>query len=338
MGSLVAAFVVVFVLTALPGRIWIEWLRGLGARQNVSQDAPVAHAAKQGTPTMGGLMFLTPCVVSVCAMLALRGSGRTEPALLPVCLMTAAFGAIGFADDYLSARRGRNLGLTSRQKMIAQILVAVGFILWLARTAQPITTQVQIAPTGMLVPPMEMGWIYYPIAVLFVVGLSNATNFTDGLDGLASGIVLLICLAAAALLWLAHPELSLFMFVLAGGLAGFLWWNGHPARVFMGDTGSLPLGAAIAGVAIAGKQEVGLIVASLVCWAELVSVIIQVGVFKWRRRRKGLDYARAHRVFRRTPLHHHFEEEGLPETRIVTRFWLAGAVFTALGLLWGRLG
>src|SRR5205814_3803944 len=121
----------------------------------------------------------------------------------------------------------------------------------------------------------------------------------DGLDGLASGVTILISIVLAALVWMTHPELGLFSIVLAGGLAGFLWWNAHPARVFMGDTGSLPLGAALAGIALVGKQEIGVIVASLVCWAELISVIIQVSVFKWRKARKGIEYARANRIFRR---------------------------------------
>lgn len=338
MVSLVVAFLVVFILTAAPGRASIAWLRGLGAKQNVSEDAPTAHAAKQGTPTMGGLMFLAPWALVMLGVLAAHGMGRDEPALLPVFMATVAFAGIGFADDYLSAKRGRNLGLTSPQKFIAQCIVAIGFVLWLARTAQPITTQIQLAPPFVLAPPLELGWLYYPLAVLFMVGLSNATNITDGLDGLASGVSILICVAAAALLWLTHPGLSLFTMALAGGLAGFLWWNAHPARVFMGDTGSLPLGAAMAGVALAGKQEVGIITASLLCWAELISVMIQVTVFKWRRRTQGLEYARAHRIFRRTPLHHHFEELGVPETAIVSRFWIAGALLAAIALLWGRIG
>jgi phospho-N-acetylmuramoyl-pentapeptide-transferase len=338
MASLVAAFLAVFLLTAVPGRAAIEWLRKLGAKQTVSEDAPTAHAAKQGTPTMGGLMFLCPFSLVVLGLLAARGFGRSEPALLPVFLMTLGFWGIGFADDYLSARRGKNLGLTAPQKFIAQCIIAIGFVLWMARTAQPVTTQVQLLPTGVIVPPLELGWLYYPLAVLLIVGLSNATNITDGLDGLASGVTIQIALAVGALVWLSHPELTLFTAALAGGLAGFLWWNAHPARVFMGDTGSLALGAALAGVALAGKQEVGLIVASLVCWAELISVMIQVSVFKWRRRSRGLEYARANRVFRRTPLHHHFEEMGVPETAIVTRFWIAGALLAGLALLWGRLG
>jgi len=326
-----------FLLTAVPGKRAIEWLRGMGARQTVSQDAPSAHSVKQGTPTMGGIMFLIPFVLVSCAIIAWSGMARTEPALLPVFLLTISFALIGFADDFLSMLRGKNLGLTAPQKFAAQCLVAIGFVFWLGRTAQPIATQVQWAPSAILTPPLDLGPAYYLTAVLFLVGLSNATNITDGLDGLAGGVTFLICVAAAALTWMSHPGLSLLTMALAGGLLGFLWWNAHPAKVFMGDTGSLPIGALLAGVALAGKQEVGIILASLLCWAELVSVIVQVTVFKLRRRSKGLEYAKANRVFLRTPLHHHFEEMKVPETAIVSRFWVAGAVLVVIALLWGRI-
>jgi phospho-N-acetylmuramoyl-pentapeptide-transferase len=348
MASLVLAFILVFLLTATPGRAMIEGLRGLGAKQNVSADAPSAHAAKQGTPTMGGVMFLVPFGLVVAGILLRHGQVQSEPALLPVFLMTVAFALIGFLDDYLSKKRGKNQGLSSPQKFLAQCFVAIIFVLWIARTAEPITTQVQILPTRVfgvsaaqslfLDPVIDLGWSYYPLAVLFIVGLSNATNFTDGLDGLAAGVSIVICIAAAALVWLTHPGLSLYAMALAGGLAGFLWWNAYPAKVFMGDTGSLPIGAALAGIALAGKHEVGVIIASLVCWAELISVMIQVGVFKWRKRSRGLEYAKANRIFLRTPIHHHFEELGVKETAIVTRFWIAGALCASIALLWGRLG
>ena len=177
---------------------------------------------------------------------------------------------------------------------------------------------------------------YYALAILFLVGLSNATNLTDGLDGLSSGVVIPICLALAALTAASTaPALSTVMVSLAGALAGFLWWNAYPAKVFMGDTGSLALGAALAGTAIVAKCEVALIIASLVVWAELFSVIIQVGVFKIRRRQKGLEFAKAHRVFRRAPLHHHFEECGWPETQTVTRFWIISALCAGVALWTG---
>jgi len=341
--SLVAGFAAAFFLAAVPGKAVIAALRKLGARQFISADAPQAHSAKQGTPTMGGLLILFALTVTVLVyFFPMQVGAHRHPeqdyTLLPLLLLTLAFGAIGFADDYLSTTRGKNLGLRAREKFFAQCLVAIGFVLWLATTAQPgLTTEVALTPTQALYPHVvSLGNAYYVLAVLFIVGLSNATNITDGLDGLSSGLTILISLALAALLTPIYPSLTFYAVALAGGLAGFLWWNAHPARVFMGDTGSLALGAGLAGAAILGKQEVGLIVAALVCWIELISVMIQVTVFKWRRRRYGLEYAKAHRVFRRTPLHHHFEEMGWPETAVVTRFWLAGALCAALSLLWGR--
>ena len=346
--SLVIGFCVAFLLAALPGRKAIELLRKLNAKQNVSENAPATHSAKQGTPTMGGLLILfalTGTVLGI-GLPMQRGEHRhsvEDYTLLPLLLMTLAFGAIGFTDDLLSARRGRNLGLRAREKLAAQFFVATGFVLWMAATAHSgTTTFVTLTPsvvTNALARDawtIDLGWMYYVLAAIFMVGFSNATNITDGLDGLSSGLTILISLALAALVWVIYPPLALFAVALAGGLAGFLWWNAHPAKVFMGDTCSLALGAGLAGAAMLGKQEVGLIVASLVCWVELLSVVIQVSVFKWRRHKHGLDYAKAHRVFRRTPLHHHFEEIGWPETQVVARFWLVGLLCTGLALLWGR--
>jgi phospho-N-acetylmuramoyl-pentapeptide-transferase len=346
--SLILGFVTAFLLAALPGKAVIARLRQLGAQQNISTDAPTAHTAKQGTPTMGGLLILFALTVTVLAYFLLTQLGAhrhvAEDYTLPALLaLTLAYGVIGFADDYLSFRRGKNLGLKAREKFAAQCGVAFAFLFWVAATAHPnLTTVVTLSPslvTNALARPelsVDPGWGYYLVAFLFIVGLSNATNITDGLDGLSSGLTILICLALAALVSVMYPALSFFAVALAGGLAGFLWWNAHPARVFMGDTCSLALGAGLAGVAILGKQEIGLIVASLVCWAELISVIIQVSVFKYRRRKYGLEYAKAHRVFRRTPLHHHFEEAGWPETQVVLRLWLVGALCAALALLWER--
>jgi phospho-N-acetylmuramoyl-pentapeptide-transferase len=345
LGGLVA-----FLLAAVPGNPAIMLLRRLNMRQNISADAPQAHSAKQGTPTMGGLLVLFAVTLPVVGYVLLTQIGaHRRPAqdytLLALVALTLAFGAIGFLDDYLSAKRGKNLGLRAREKFAAQIGVAILFVVWVARTAQPdVTTVVWIAP-GTLTGPIavDLGRWYFVLAVPFIVGLSNATNFTDGLDGLSSGVTCLICIALAALIRFSElgspsglSSLAFYPIALAGALAGFLWWNAHPARVFMGDTGALALGAGLAGVAMLSKQEVGLIVASLVCWAELFSVMIQVTVFKWRRRTHGLEYAQQHRVFRRAPLHHHFEEIGWRETQVVTRFWIVGGICGALALLWMR--
>ena len=330
-----------FLLAALPGQKAIALLRKLGAKQNVSENAPAAHSAKQGTPTMGGLLILLALTVTLCAERAYEiATNATETApLIPLLLLTLAFGAIGFLDDFLSARRGKNLGLRAREKLLAQFLVATAFLFWQAVTAHSDEiTLLAVAPVAgpfsFLPHFLNLHLWYYPIDLLFLVGLSNATNITDGLDGLSSGITITICLAMTAIFGLAAPGLGFFTLALAGALAGFLWWNAPPAKMFMGDTGSLGLGAGLAGAALLAKCEVPLIVASLVCWAELASVMIQVMVFKWRKKTKGLEYARANRVFRRAPLHHHFEECGWPETQVVIRFWIASALCAGLALLW----
>jgi phospho-N-acetylmuramoyl-pentapeptide-transferase len=347
--SLIVGFITAFLLVAVPGGRAIAWLRKLGAKQNISTDAPETHAAKQGTPTMGGLLILFSLGVTVTAYFFITQLGRHSPAVLdytlvPVLVLTLAYGGIGFLDDYLGAKRGKNLGLRAREKFALQAFFAVAFVFWLAVRAQPgLTTNVELTPNlsalGLSINPVivDLGWAYYLLAILFIVGFSNATNFTDGLDGLSSGVTILISLALAGLVSGGlYQSLDFFALAMAGALCGFLWWNAHPAKMFMGDTGSLALGAGLTAVALIGKQEVGLIVASLVCWAELISVIIQVTVFKYRRKRHGLEYAKSHRVFRRTPLHHHFEELGWPETQLVLRFWLMGAVCAALALLWSR--
>jgi phospho-N-acetylmuramoyl-pentapeptide-transferase len=334
MASLAVGFLAAFLLAALPGRFVIAWLRSLGAKQHISTDAPTAHAAKQGTPTMGGVLILFSLTLTVLAgYLLRRSSTEPDPYTLPLLIITLAHGAIGFADDYLSVKRGKNLGLRAREKFAAQVLLATGFSFWLAGIAQTgLTTHIELWPGKVLF----LDWFYYVLVAFFMVGFSNATNITDGLDGLSGGLALILSLTVAALVAPLYPALVFFCCALAGALAGFLWWNAHPANVFMGDTGSLALGAALLGAGVLGKKEIGFLIAALVCWVELASVMIQVSVFKWRRRTRGLDYAKAHRVFRRSPLHHHFEESGCPETQVVLRFWIMGGLCAALALFWQR--
>ncbi len=332
---LLLGFLVAFLLCALPGKWAIGALRKLGAKQNVSLDAPAAHSAKQGTPTMGGLLILFS--VMVCGwgyLLISRPAQAPDSHLFAVLLMMLFFGGIGFLDDYLSIKRGKNLGLRAREKMLAQLLLAVLFCVYLAKTSQPgWTTALSFAlPGGEKI--VDIGVFYYLFLVLLIVGFSNATNFTDGVDGLSSGVILLIALTIAVVTFALAPGIAFFCVALAGALTGFLWWNAHPAKMFMGDTGSLALGAGLACAAAVGKREIPLIIASLVCWAELLSVILQVAVFQYRKKTKGLEFAKANRLFRRAPLHHHFEEAGWKETLVVARFWIAGAICSVLALLW----
>jgi len=317
-------FVAGFLISALLGVPAIRILARSGVRQTVSEDAPSRHSEKQGTPTMGGLLILAGLTVPVLFDLLVHPEHLSALALLG---LTLGFGAIGFLDDFLIATRGRNLGLRAREKLALQFAVAAAFIIWLAVTAVPLRTTVVRFWTD-----IELGTAYYVLGVLLIVGVSNAVNFLDGLDGLAAGVCAQIALALALTAYAGHglDWLPLFGGAVAGGAAGFLWYNAHPAQLFMGDTGSLALGAALAGMAMIGKVEVPFQFYSFVPWAALFSVLIQVSVFKYRTRRYGLEYARANRAFRRTPIHHHFEELGWPETRIVARFWIATAIAIAV--------
>ncbi len=313
------AFVAALVAGTAIGKPVIDVLRIRGARQTVSEDAPSSHAAKQGTPTMGGIIILVAFTAGFAA--AWLGGARLSGAV-PVCVLIACCAAIGLWDDLLIARRGKNLGLKARHKLALQVIAAIGFVCWLSGS---ITTTVQ---------GVELGWAYYPLAVVLIVGLTNAVNLMDGLDGLAAGVCAIILVGIVLASSVHNAAWSVCLAAsLAGGCCAFLWFNCHPAQVFMGDTGSLALGGAIAGLALAGKLEVPTQVFAVVPWIETLSVIGQVAVFKVRKAQRGLAYAQVHRLFRRTPLHHHFEELGMPETRIVARFWLASAAAVALGLL-----
>lgn len=329
MSGITAGFIIAFALSALAGGPLIRLLKRVGAKQTVSADAPSRHQQKQGTPTMGGLLILAGLLLPVVIDAARNPRHLTALALLG---LTLTYGLIGFLDDYLIATRGKNLGLTARQKLALQFIFALAFVLWLRATAVPGRTTLLYLGAE----PRNLGEAYYLLGALFIVGMSNAINLTDGLDGLAGGICAMIALALAATVHAGagYDWLPLFGGALAGGCAGFLWFNAHPAQVFMGNTGSTALGAALAGMAMLGKAEIPFQLYAVVPWAVLFSVVIQVAVFKYRRRRYGLEHAKAHRFFRRTPLHHHFEELGWPETKIVQRFWLVTAVAVAGAMAW----
>lgn len=327
------AFTLGLLVSAASGLPLVPVLSRLGAKQTVSEDAPSQHIAKQGTPTMGGWMILAGISTATLLYGILHSF---SPGLLAVFALTVSYGLVGFVDDLLIARRGRNLGLKAREKLLGQFLFAGAFAAWLAASAQPGRTTILRLSSGISV---DCGWAYYPLAVLWIVGISNAVNFTDGLDGLAAGV----CAFIAAGLALSPHSVSSMQFIpifaasLSGACCGFLWHNAHPARIFMGDTGSLALGGAIGGLALAGKAEAPVQLMCLVPWAALFSVVVQVVVFKFRRRKYGLEHAKAHRIFRRTPLHHHFEELGVPETRIVVRMWVVTAGAAAFAAAWMQI-
>ncbi len=327
------AFLASAVLVLAFGGPAVKALAAAKARQPVSGDAPASHQAKQGTPTMGGLLIIGAGVLAICLAAAAVPAGPTN--LSPVRLLgvTGAFvfaGLIGVLDDLGKARKKQNkAGLSERVKLALQVVVAALFLLVLAQREQPGVTTALV----FFGHEVNLGVWYYALGILYICGFGNAANFTDGLDGLLPGVTLIISLTLGATVGVFAPEVGLFYGALAGACAGFLWFNAHPARVFMGDTGSLAIGMGLAAAAIAAKQELLLFVVGFVYLLEIGSMLLQRYVFKWRRIRRGIEYAKANRVFRRAPLHHHFEELGWPETRVVARFWIVGLLAAALGIL-----
>ena len=279
-----------------------------------------AHRKKEGTPTMGGLIFIVPTVVSTLALIFTDKVSYTSN-LGIVLLVFIGYACIGFLDDFLSVRKGDNEGLSVYQKLIMQVLIAIGFFYIYMRSGGQTAWVV-----GTLGIDLELGWLY-GLAILFVlVGASNAVNLTDGLDGLAGGLSAIAFIAFALIsLSVGFEDIGLFSLILVGGLMGFLIYNTHPAKVFMGDTGSLSLGAVMGAIAILTHRELTLLVVASIFVIETLSVIVQtfwVQVFK-------------RKLFLMTPIHHHFEKLGWQETDIVKLFWVLGLVLAMAGIIFG---
>ncbi len=317
------AFIVALGVVLAMGEPTLRALVAIKAGQAIREDAPERHRTKAGTPTMGGVLIVTGLVMGVLLTLAVQAalSQQTlfrawDPAVF--CTTVLAFAGIGLLDDYLIIRRGKNLGLKARQKLFMQFAIAVAFVVYLSLNAETgITTVLQVGEWR-----LDLGGWYYPLAAVFIVALSNAVNLADGLDGLAAGLSLIAACALGSIS--ALREVSWVLQgagALGGACAGFLNFNRYPARVFMGDTGSLALGAALALVAIFAKVELIALVVLLVFWIEMLSVILQVISFQ----------TTGKRIFRMSPLHHHFELLGIHETRVVMMFWIAGILSGAVG-------
>ncbi|HEY0395482.1 MAG TPA: phospho-N-acetylmuramoyl-pentapeptide-transferase [Candidatus Elarobacter sp.] len=302
--GLIVAGIPAFVLGALLGKPLIDALRRGAARQIAYEDAPRTHQTKTGTPTMGGLLFgLAPLV----ALLLFRDRETLALAVLVYACML-----IGACDDLMSIRSRTNRGLRALPKFALTGLAAVAFLI-VAGPQSPVLFGVGFVPL----------WLWYGLSVIVVMSTTHAVNLTDGLDGLASGTIVppLLVLACASGMALSPFGVAAFTAATIGAVLGFLLYNRHPARVFMGDTGSLALGGALAGIAILTRTQLLLLLIGGVFAAETLSVIIQVASYKTTRRR----------VFRMSPLHHHFELSGWPETAVTSRFWLASLALSLLG-------
>lgn len=308
------AFAISLVVCLVIGPVLIPALQRLKFGQSVRSDGPERHLQKQGTPTMGGVMFFFSMILGT---IFLAGSSYMAYYLL-VCAL--GFGLIGFIDDYIKIVKKRSLGLTAKQKIIGQLALSVGLAIAAVKLLN-ISTEVIVPVLGWSI---DFGVLYIPFLIFLLVGTTNAVNLTDGLDGLASGVTLIVALGYTLIgILQGQPAVVVFGAALAGSCVGFLVFNHYPAKVFMGDTGSLFLGGAVAALAIMTKTELLLPLIGIIYVAEVVSDIIQVGVYKWKKVR----------VFKMAPLHHHFELCGWSETKVVRVFWAVTAIAVLLTLL-----
>lgn len=322
------AIATAFFLSLLAGPWMLDRLRRLQIRQAIREEGPRHHQVKAGTPTMGGLL-----IVGAIAVATLLWADLTNPYLVTVLVVTLSFAAIGFADDWIKVRFQRNLGLTTAQKLVLQALVGLAAGLVVRTVAEPAVHAGALALPFFKEVLTPLGFLYLPFVIVVLLGASNAVNLTDGLDGLAVGAVAVAAATYTLFVYVAghigiaeylrivyvsdSGEVSVFTGAVVGAALGFLWFNCHPAQVFMGDVGSLALGGAIGIVAVVVKQEVLLVVVGGLFVLEALSVMIQVASFKLR----------GTRVFRMAPLHHHFELLGWSETQVVVRFWIIAIVF-----------
>ena len=300
---LAEVFAVALLVVVVLGAPLIRWLRGLAVRQTAYEDAPRSHAVKTGTPTMGGLLFLAAPLAALLFV--------PDRRVLSLVVLTLLCMAIGAVDDLAAIRHHANRGLRARTKFALTALAGVVFL----AVAGPLpTTLLGIGPIP--------AWLWYALSICVVLATTNAVNLTDGLDGLAAGTIVPPLAVLIVLAWRLHlGDVAAFEVATLGAVLGFLVYNRHPARVFMGDTGSLALGGALAGGAILCGAHLLLLLIGGVFAAETLSVILQVASYKTTRRR----------IFRMSPLHHHFELGGWPETRVTASFWLASLVFSLLG-------
>ena len=317
------AIVIAAVITGLLGYFMVPFLHKIKFGQTIREVGPSWHKNKQGTPTMGGIMFIIGSSVAavICiAFLWLNGGAETQLMLVKVmagALMAVGFGIVGFLDDYISIKKHRNLGLTEIQKLILQFIIVGAYLLSVALAGG--TTETVIPFLG----SVDLGFFYYILAAVLIVGMVNAVNFTDGIDGLNTSVTLVVALVFSVIAMLLNRVgLSLYAAAIVGAMIGFLFWNANPAKVFMGDTGSLFLGGAVCALAFGVDMPILLILIGVIYIVEILSVVLQVTYFK---------ISHGKRIFKMAPIHHHFEMCGWNENKICF-------VFSGVTLLAGIIG
>lgn len=319
--SLLSSFLLSLAVTVLSGLILVPFLRRKKAGQMIREDGPVWHRSKQGTPTMGGLMFIAGITAAVVAV-GMNRLREGEFGHIFILAFALVFGAIGFLDDYSKLVKKRNLGLTALQKFLLQLAAAVVLVL-LLRLTNHLTPNLYIPFWNVTVPVPEA--VYFVFAAFVIVSVVNAVNITDGIDGLVTGVSVpvAVCYSAVAFVW-GYANLGIVAAALCGGLIGFLMFNFHPARIFMGDTGSLFLGGMICALAFALDVPLILVPLGAVYIAEVLSDVIQIFYFK---------ATKGKRIFRMAPLHHHLEMCGWNEYKLFFVFTLISAVFAVIAFI-----
>ncbi len=313
-----------FIFAIICGLIFIPFLKKINFRQHVSKTLGERHMVKEGIPTMGGIIFIVPVLITL-VLLYIRGSISLSHNLIIVLIVFLSYALLGFIDDWLKVRYNNNMGLRISTKFLLQMLIAlVFFYIFMLNGGKP---ELVITSLGISIP---LGWTFGLFILLVLVGSSNAVNITDGLDGLCGGLCIIAFLAFGIITWNTlwmegYQEVAIFCFVLVGALLGFLLFNSHPAKVFMGDLGSLALGGAMASIAIITRHELSLVLIGGVFVVETLSSMIQIiAIRKFHRK-----------IFKMAPLHHHFEQLGWKETDIVKAFYVVGLLLAMAAITYG---
>lgn len=307
--------ILAFAVSAVLGPVIIPFLRKLKFGQTVRDDGPQSHLKKNGTPTMGGIIFLISVIAVSCLYM------KDYPQIIPILFVTVGFGVIGFLDDYIKIVLKRSEGLTPSQKMFGQILVTAVFAVYMYKYSG--------ISMEMIIPffpgkTLDLGIFTIPVMFLAVIGTVNGVNFTDGLDGLATSVTIMVAVFFGVVALGVGSGTWPITAIVIGALLGFLLFNVYPASVFMGDTGSLALGGFVAATAYMLQMPIFILIVGLIYWIEILSVIMQVGYFK-------LSHGK--RIFRMAPIHHHFELGGWSETRVVAVFTIVTAILCLIGLM-----
>ncbi len=315
MVDLIFAATVALTICLVTGPFLINWFRRLNFGQNIRELGPKRHYQKAGTPTMGGIIILIAAVVATLLFVQLNAK------VILALFVMLGYGILGLLDDFINIITNKNEGLNPKQKLLGQIVIAtiLAFVVLMRLNLG----------TEILVPylntTLDLGIFFIPFVVLVVVGTSNAVNLTDGLDGLASGVTIIVMITYTYILFQSQSlGLAVFAAAIAGACLGFAWFNSHPAQVFMGDTGSLALGGALSAIAVLTQTELFLLIIGGVYVMEAISVMMQVSYFK---------VTGGRRIFKMTPIHHHFEQSGWQESKIVVRFWIIAVILSLVGLL-----